>query len=114
MNSSRQQDRLRRLDALIEAGDGDSSAADDLREAIVDEADAVRDSLRLAATLVCESCRLFATGGAENVDRAIVPTALPHKVLGSRYLYWHRGLDDARWREWPCGAADIWEYLERA
>jgi hypothetical protein len=102
------------LDALIEAGDGDSSAADDLREAIVDEADAVRDSLRLAATLVCEACRLYATGGAENEDGAIVPTKPPHKVTGSKYLFWHLGLDGHRPAEWPCQAARIWAYLESA
>lgn len=70
------------------------------------------DSLRFAATLVCESCRLYATDGAENEDNAIVPTQLPHKVAGSKWRYWHRGLDVGHWAEWPCGAADIWEYLE--
>ena len=70
------------------------------------------DALRFAATLVCESCRLYATGGADNEDRAIVPTELPHKAINSKYLYWHRGLDEQRTVEWPCQAEDIWAYLE--
>jgi len=69
------------------------------------------DSLRFAATLVCGACRLFADS-SDNEDRAIVPSAFPHRVLGSKYLYWHQGRDGHRPVEWPCAAADIWEYLE--
>jgi len=72
------------------------------------------ETLRFAATLVCESCRLFATGGAENEDRAIVPTKPPQKMTGSKYLYWHKGRDGYRPVEWPCQAASIWAYLESA
>lgn len=69
-------------------------------------------TLRFAATLVCESCRLYATGGAENEDRAIVPIEPPHRETDSKYLFWHRGRDGHRPVEWPCGAEDIWAYLE--
>jgi hypothetical protein len=69
------------------------------------------DSLIFAATLICESCRLYETGGSENEDRAIVPTGRPREVTQSRVKFWHYGPDDGHQAEWPCQASPIWEYL---
>ena len=72
------------------------------------------ETLRFAATLVCGACRAYAdpTNEAATED-CVVPSAPPHRVPNSKYRYWHRGLDEQTWHEWPCAAEDIWEYLRQ-
>lgn len=98
------------------------------------------ETLRFAATLMCMSCRRFATGvapGAGSDGQAIdvvesffaryptvLPSEPPHEVPKSKTSFWHRGIDDDRrvfwhrgidgdrWVEWPCEASQIWEYLK--